>query len=418
MASPTVCPIRPSSPLSRAPATIRLAIARRLIHSPEYVGGPVGLEHLANLAATSRAWRSLVRPLLYAEAVLSDYTVYAAGGGLAHVCWYSDQQRDCLLPKKDGILMSAAFKGQLDLLQRLVDHASFLSLAVGITRDSLLSTEFVVAWRCLSGFHPVPHYGDPYTGGVPRATLLHAAVLGGQGKIIHWLLERGVHVDQPAHVGCFCPLTDPYLSGESWGPLHTGIPVTALHMAVMRGNDRAAKLLMLSGAVWDRPFTFSSGVTALHLMAANNAVEIIEWLASNPEARRVSHNGPFHDWPDDSGRSSFHHACLAKRPSQDNTAASRLVQALMSLGALLETDDYREVARRLAAEAERVHHQVVQGWSLQEADSDRAWASRLRRGEVMIKGLWASRVCPMEYAVARKNYRMATAMAYAVVRLS
>ncbi|KAK1974679.1 hypothetical protein LZ30DRAFT_775171 [Colletotrichum cereale] len=327
--------------------TTRLAIARRLIHLPDYIGGSVGLENLANLAAASRAWQSLITLLLYAEAVLSDYTFYAAKGGLAYICWYSDLQRE---------------------------------------RNPACNTSL--------------------RGGSRRATWSH--LLASQTK---------VYVDQPAYVCCFCLSKDPFPVAESWGLLPTSLPATALHLAVLQKNDKTAKLLILSGAVWDRPFTFSRGVTAFHLMAANNAVETMEWIASDTEAWIVRRNRPFHDWPDDSGRSSFHHACLAEKPSQDNIAASRLVQALMPLGALLKTGDNREVAQRLAAETERVRYHVVQGWPLTEADSDQAWALRLSRGDVMIRGLWASRVSPVEYAVAQKNYRMVIVMLYAAEHL-
>ncbi|KAK1955966.1 hypothetical protein LY78DRAFT_686465 [Colletotrichum sublineola] len=411
--------MKPSSHLSRAPATLRLAIAYRLIRKPDNLGASVGLRDLANLAATSREWRSLVTPLLYTEAVLTDYIFYAAGGGLAHVDWHSDAEGGFLLPEKDGILMSAAINGHLDLLQRLVDHASLLSPAFNITGNRLVSTEFVVAWRCSNNLHLVPHQRDPCTNGVPRATLLHAAVFGGNDDVIRWLLDQeGLHVDQPAYLGCFCPSTMVFAAteGGGWGLLPIGpAPVTALHMAVLQGDDRASKLLMLGGAVWDRPFTFSRGVTALHLMAANNAVETMEWIASAPEARRLRRDGRLisHDWPDDSGRSSFHYACLAKQAAKDNTAASCLIRALLSLGALVATDDMEEVSRRLEAETQRARHGMVPGQHL--GDSDWAWASRLERGGVKIKELWASRVCPVEYATARKNYCMATAMAYAAM---
>ncbi|KAK2051630.1 hypothetical protein LY76DRAFT_651142 [Colletotrichum caudatum] len=188
-----------------------------------------------------------------------------------------------------------------------------------------------------------------------------------------------------------------------------------LHMAILWGDGRASKLLMVGGAVWDRPFTFSRGVTALHLMAANNAVETIDWLASDPEARRLRRDRRLaNDWPDDSGRSSFQYACHAEQASKDNTAASRLIQALLSLGALVATDDMEEVSRRLEAETQHLRHGMVLGQH--SGDSDWAWASRLERGGAEIKKLWTSRVCPVEYAARRKNYCMATAMAYATTR--
>ncbi|OBR02047.1 hypothetical protein CH63R_14619 [Colletotrichum higginsianum IMI 349063] len=110
MVSPTALPMKPSSPLSRAPSILRLDIARRLIHP-------------------------------------TDLTTF-------------------LPPEKDSILVPAAFKGHLNLLQRLADQVPLLSPAFDMACGILLSNQFVVAWRCSSGSHPIPHHRDPFTGGV------------------------------------------------------------------------------------------------------------------------------------------------------------------------------------------------------------------------------------------------------------
>ncbi|KAK2022066.1 hypothetical protein LX32DRAFT_698932 [Colletotrichum zoysiae] len=393
MASPTALPgMKPSSPLSRVPVILRLDIAYHLIREPNHLGTSVGLRDVANLAATPREWKSLVTPLLYTEGVLADCIFYAAGGGLANVKWHSD-------------------------MERVVDHASLLSPAFNITGNSLLLTEFVVAWRCSSNLLPIQYQRDLFTNGVSRATLLHPAIFGGKDDVIRWTLDQqGVHVDQPAHLGCLCPSTDRFAAtvGGGWGLLPMSpAPVTALNMAILRGDDRASKLLMVGRAVWDH--LPSRAVSRTSIVAANNAVESIKWLASAPEARRLRRDGRvlFHNWPDDSGRSSFHRACLAKQVSKDNAAVSRLTQALFSLGALVVTDDMEEVSRRLESETQLLRHGVVLGQH--SGDSDWAWASRLERGGIKIKELWASGVSPVEYAASRKNYCMATAMAYAAI---
>ncbi|GJC90260.1 hypothetical protein ColLi_13098 [Colletotrichum liriopes] len=145
---------------------------------------------------------------------------------------------------------------------------------------------------------------------MPCATILHAAVSGGHNHIVKWILEYvdQVDIDCMAYLWCLCPSTHMQLLhyGEAWRPSRCAMP---LYMALASGAESLAKMLMSHGAVWDRGFSFTGGMTGLHMMAANGMTDLINWIADRAPA--AARRNRLHDWPDDWGRSSLHYATFA-----------------------------------------------------------------------------------------------------------
>ncbi|KKY30548.1 putative ankyrin unc44 [Diaporthe ampelina] len=110
-----------------------------------------------------------------------------------------------------------------------------------------------------------------------------------------------------------------------------------LMLALAHGHDHVARLLIAAGATWAVPITTPSPAagcptTALHIMAANSRLGVLEWLVEEQAAaRQPRRQRGYCDWPDDQGLFPIHYAALAdhQRPAD----AARLVKALVSLGA-------------------------------------------------------------------------------------
>ncbi|GJC89375.1 serine/threonine-protein phosphatase 6 regulatory ankyrin repeat subunit C [Colletotrichum liriopes] len=329
-----------------------------------------GLRDIAALAATSRACHAVANPLLYSSAIALDLVA----SQLRHrqetmlSCrpirlrtvakayrdpWLSVSADDQPPYDREPLLLWAITSGRLDLLQRLLQHVpeSLVSFILG--------ARLAVRWPCPCQKQE-PH---PAAKAVPEcyfATPLHSAARAGQDELAEYILRRGVNVDidAEAQLICMCPSPHSHLL-QSNGPLDE-VGVTPLHLALVHSNNSTAKLLIPRGAVWDRTFEFSAGVTGLHIMAANGNTDLLGWISNLPDAV-LNKNGPLHDWPDHYGFSSLHYACLlpsaveeAASSQQPCTGAQRVADALNRLGAVVETRDQRKAEERLATERKRL----------------------------------------------------------------
>ncbi|KDN60687.1 hypothetical protein CSUB01_04095 [Colletotrichum sublineola] len=135
-----------------------------------------------------------------------------------------------------------------------------------------------------------------------RATPPHAAVRSGHEETVDWLLQQGIQVDGQAFLCCLCPSSyAEVFQYQSVRELST-VSTTPLQLALACGLESIAKMLLTAGAIWDRPFSFSAGTTALHMMAAGGMIDLIDWLADGDTGERLN------DWPDNWGRSALHYA--------------------------------------------------------------------------------------------------------------
>ncbi|KAI8152207.1 hypothetical protein K4K49_009798 [Colletotrichum sp. SAR 10_70] len=250
-----------------------------------------------------------------------------------------------------------------------------------------LGIRLLVPWRCVSGEHVTT---STDVAAPAFATPLHAAALAGHDHIIQWILERcpTLPVDPEAQLRCVCP------SSHRHAGVVAGLPtvsVTPLHLALSHSRKSTVKLLIQKGAVWDRSFDFSAGVTGLHIMAANGMVDLLNWLARS--SNTCSTNGGLHDWPDEYGLYALHYASFALLPDMVTDGgslvsdpdrgdgdvmdlfdrqkeATRLVASLIVIGAIVDTRNEGEAGKRLRQERNRLVVEILA--------ADLGWAYRLR----------------------------------------
>lgn len=304
--------------------------------------------------------------------------------------------------------------GRLGILQRLLSHVP------SHMEQFFLGIRLLVPWRCVSGQHLTTSTDDH----TPTfATPLHAAALAGQDHMIRWILSRcpTLPVDPEAQLHCICPSSHRHAGVVADSPT---VSVTPLHLALAHNRTSTAKLLIQKGAVWDRSFDFSAGVTGLHIMAANGMVDMLNWLARSSST--CSTNGCLHDWPDEYGLYALHYASFALMPNMaadggssvldadrgggdsmvlvDRTKeATRLVSSLMGLGAVLDTQKEEEAAEQLCQERNRLAAET----SLITADS--GWTYRLRFWESE-QDLHSLQPGPAEFAESGGNPCVARAL--------
>ncbi|KAK1962460.1 ankyrin [Colletotrichum sublineola] len=196
--------------------------------------------------------------------------------------------------------MSAAQSGNIGFLQCLLNHSPHL-LIVGMIAKHLLAASFLVSWSCPASRK---HHNRPAARDCDfsRATPPHAAVRSGHEETVDWLLQQGIQVDGQAFLCCLCPSSyAEVFQYQSVRELST-VSTTPLQLALACGLESIAKMLLTAGAIWDRPFSFSAGTTALHMMAAGGMIDLIDWLADGDTGERLN------DWPDNWGRSALHYA--------------------------------------------------------------------------------------------------------------
>ncbi|KAK1995262.1 hypothetical protein LX36DRAFT_582784, partial [Colletotrichum falcatum] len=211
---------------------------------------------------------------------------------------------------------------------------------------------FLVSWGC-----PESRKGHSRTViardcDLPRATPLRAAVWYGHRETVDWLLQQDIQVDGQAFLCCLCP--SPYARVFQYRTVsEPGIISTIpLQLALAYGRESIAKTLLVAGVVWDRPFPFSAGTTALHMMAAGGMVSLIDWLADSDTGDRL------HDWPDDWGRSTLHYASFVNTNSEKiqqgdaRRLAKGLVASIIRIGAVHDTHAASNIAHRCTAELE------------------------------------------------------------------
>ncbi|WDK23740.1 ankyrin unc44 [Colletotrichum graminicola] len=172
---------------------------------------------------------------------------------------------------------------------------------------------------------------------------------------------------------------------------------------------------MLRGAIWDRPFEFSRGVTGLHIMAATGAADLANWIADSPRAV-LRRNGPLHDWPDIDGFYSLHYACLSPGVSNEacssqpfSTDSSRLVSSLARLGAIVNTKDKKQAAHRLAMETCRLGS-LVERWWVDPNRSQSDWLYCIKYWERDMKDSEFAPDEPAAFAAAKGLHLMSHAI--------
>ncbi|KAK1561358.1 uncharacterized protein LY79DRAFT_531554, partial [Colletotrichum navitas] len=220
-----------------------------------------------------------------------------------------------------------------------------------------------VRWPCLDQHQA--HLPPPLDPESPRETYfaapLHAAARAGHDNLVEYILDRcdsvNLIIDAEAQLLCLCP-----------SPCINAFRTTPLHVALSHGHHSTAKILMLRGAIWDRPFEFSQGVTGLHIMAATGAADLVDWIADSPSSV-LRRNGPLHDWPDIDGFYSLHYACLSlgvanKAHSSQlfSIESLRLMSSLTCLSTIINTKDKKKAAHRLMIETCRLSSLVNCWW--------------------------------------------------------
>ncbi|KAK1569996.1 uncharacterized protein LY79DRAFT_643012 [Colletotrichum navitas] len=284
-----------------------------------------------------------------------------------------------------------------------------------MTLASLFSHRFSVPWQCPLGTHGAGLVDSD----LPRATALHAAVRGGHDHIVEWILENisDVDVDCEAYLWCLCPSAHMQFSQyrQKWQP---SLCATPLHVALASGAGSTAKILMSRGAVWDREFTFTAGMTGLHMMAANGMTDLINWVVDEPTARRNA----LHDWPDEWGRSSLHYATFAASTRTghfevDMFNARNLVKSLLRLGAIANTKDRERLACNIVLERNQLRRRLDCRDRLSH-NSYMAWTDRFRRGLAFMGEMWSLRPTPADYALRRGNSAVALAIEEAIEEAS
>nr|XP_036574835.1 ankyrin unc44 [Colletotrichum truncatum]KAF6781310.1 ankyrin unc44 [Colletotrichum truncatum] len=412
--------------LCRLPVEIKQAIASAVVSStlpPQSPPPPDGLRDLAALAVTSRLWYAVANPLLHITALALDLlgthprdhleTVAYKHGAvrLANLINFYGEftSQNQTASRRESLLLWAISSRRHDLVRRLLLHVPEPLLAVIF--DSRLS----VSWECTSG----THYPDPKTARHVQyyATPLHAAARVGDDELVESMLRRGVNVDAEACLPCLCPSPHSRILNDS-DPFEE-VLATPLHLALAHGKTSTAKLLMVHGALWDRPGFVtgpSGGVTSLHIMAANGATQLINWVANSPR-HVLCRNGSLHDWPDANGFSSLHYACLAssKMSEEEGTGrqsarkqAWRLVLALGRLGAILDTRNEQSAQRRLETEKRRLGS-AVQNW-YETNNSESAWLYRICHWHRDMRYFEFSRDEPIAFAESRGNWLLSRAL--------
>ncbi|KAI8251066.1 ankyrin unc44 [Colletotrichum sp. SAR11_239] len=344
-----------------------------------------GLADMARLAATCHRLRDVATPLLYTQCLVIDVATNTLTSLLStqdHVLQTVKQYRDpWLSPDPTGIIMEMVISGRLDALQRLLSHVP------SHLQKFFLGIRLLVPWRCVSGEHVTT---STDVAAPAFATPLHAAALAGHDHIIQWILERcpTLPVDPEAQLRCICPSLHKHAGVVAHSPT---VSVTPLHLALAHNRISTAKLLIQKGAVWDRSFDFSAGVTGLHIMAANGMVNLLNWLARS--SNTCSTNSGLHDWPDEYGLYALHYASFALMPGMVTDGgspvsdadrgdgdvmdlfdrqkeASRLVASLIGIGAIIDTRNEGGAAKRLRQERNRLVVEILA--------ADLGWAYRLR----------------------------------------
>ncbi|KAI8298310.1 ankyrin unc44 [Colletotrichum sp. SAR11_59] len=344
-----------------------------------------GLADMARLAATCQRLRDVATPLLYTQSLVMDVaanTLTSLVSTQNHVLHTVKQYRDpWLSPDPTGIIMEMVISGRLDALQRLLSHVP------SHLEKFFLGIRLLVPWRCVSGEHVTT---STDVAAPAFATPLHAAALAGQDHVIQWILERcpTLPVDPEAQLRCICPSSHRHAGVVADSPT---VSVTPLHLALAHNRTSTAKLLIQKGAVWDRSFDFSAGVNGLHIMAANGMVDFLDWLARS--SNTCSTNSGLHDWPDEYGLYALHYASFALMPDMVTDGgssvsdadrgegdvmalfdrqkeATRLVASLIGIGAIIDTRNEGEAAKRLRQERNRLVVEILA--------ADLGWAYRLR----------------------------------------
>ncbi|KZL64585.1 ankyrin unc44 [Colletotrichum tofieldiae] len=372
-----------------------------------------GLRDVAALASTSRKWYLIANPLLHTaslaldhfasqtlpsqQAILADWrqelTQVVTAADLFRDPWSSVRADNQPVCDCEPLLFWAASSGRLDLLQRLLSYGpEWLH-------------EF---WEPQDSSRPDGD-GNGDDAGAPSepcfATFLHAAARAGQDDVIEWILAQAystscwgplpaVDIDAEAQLVCLCP--SPHLDVGDWDE-SLGVGASPLHLALTHGHHSTAKVLMRHGAVWDRSFSFSAGVTGLHIMTANGATDLA-CLAPNS-------GGGDADEVEGEGDAIQH---------QDARAA-RLVSSLLGLGAILETQNRQEAARRLESERQRLggsHRQAL--WAYDGIDPH--WTYRLAYWEQDMEQFEFLQMEPAAFSAARGNQSTTRALQAAVDR--
>ncbi|KAL0929228.1 ankyrin unc44 [Colletotrichum truncatum] len=362
--------------LCRLPVEIKQAIASAVVSStlpPQSPPPPDGLRDLAALAVTSRLWYAVANPLLHITALALDLL--------------GTHPRDHL--------ETVAYKHGAVRLANLINfYGEFTSQNQTASRHPKTARH-------------VQYYATP----------LHAAARVGDDELVESMLRRGVNVDAEACLPCLCPSPHSRILNDS-DPFEE-VLATPLHLALAHGKTSTAKLLMVHGALWDRPGFVtgpSGGVTSLHIMAANGATQLINWVANSPR-HVLCRNGSLHDWPDANGFSSLHYACLAssKMSEEEGTGrqsarkqAWRLVLALGRLGAILDTRNEQSAQRRLETEKRRLGS-AVQNW-YETNNSESAWLYRICHWHRDMRYFEFSRDEPIAFAESRGNWLLSRAL--------
>ncbi|KDN63656.1 hypothetical protein CSUB01_11804 [Colletotrichum sublineola] len=332
------------------------------------------LRDLAALAATSRECHAFANPLLHTAAIAFDLIasqlvhrqeaflrryplrLYRAVEAYRDP-WLSVSASGQPSYNREPLLLWAVTSGRLDILHRLLQHAPESLVYF------LLGVRLAVCWPCLDQHQPhLPPEGATET---YYAAPLHAAARAGHDDLVKYILDRGgvnINIDAEAQLLCLCPSSRINRPDE--------LCATPLHVALSHGHHSTAKILMLRGAIWDRPFEFSRGVTGLHIMAATGAADLANWIADSDWPGTVlKRNWPLHDWPDIGGFYCLHYACLSpgvvdevcsSQPS--GTQSSRLVSSLTRLGAVVNTKDEKRAAQRLEMEIHRLGPLINRLW--------------------------------------------------------
>ncbi|KAF9870266.1 hypothetical protein CkaCkLH20_12230 [Colletotrichum karsti] len=221
------------------------------------------------------------------------------------------------------------------------------------------------------------------------ASPLHAAACEGQDATVAWLLDRGANIEDIALHCCQCPSPhmrfllkhslprDPAYEGalptestESYLRFYEAPAATPLSLALAYGRQSTAQLLILSGAVWDRPAPMSYGISPLHIMAAAGMIDLLHWIAtreseSHPECATPTSAERHHDWPDDQGLCALHYSAVAGSRGLDigdhasttiftETQAQDLVDTLLRLGSVA-SHPFEYIGELVVAEIRRVY---------------------------------------------------------------
>ncbi|KAL0929254.1 uncharacterized protein CTRU02_215795 [Colletotrichum truncatum] len=140
---------------------------------------------------------------------------------------------------------------------------------------------------------------------------------------------------------------------------------TALHIALAyHADDELILNLIRSGAAWDVPLANSHGVSALHIMSANGRVSLLQKMADFGLAGM--------DWPDHRGLRALHYAVCWSPTRMANCLSMLLVQALVRVGAKLDSSDGDD-AYDVSAYASRLISCLANGYRGARAMTQRPW---------------------------------------------